>query len=159
MRYRLSRIWVAAGLVGVTGCASNTGNEQSRFVGEWEYDKVSLREHALASAIESVSAGEPESLSDQERDEVRTWVYEQHEGWNKSVRIHADKTYEFESSTGDSSPEITRGSWQWSKSGIVLSDDAGQRLATAELVGGSLVLKLVDEGEAAAEMVMNPAGN
>ena len=113
----------------------------------------------LASAIESVSSGEPDSLSDQEREEVRDWVYEQHEGWNKSVRIHADKTYEFESRTGDSSPEITRGSWQWTKRGIRLLGDGGELLATAETVGGTLVLMLDDEGERAARMVMNRSSN
>ncbi len=62
-----------------------------------------------ASAIDSVSGGEPESLSAEEFEEVRAWVYENHAGWDKSIEIKPDGTYVWTSCVGESTPEIMRG--------------------------------------------------
>jgi hypothetical protein len=152
-------ILVTAGLSLIAGCISNECCEQSRFIGEWEYDKISLREHALRSAIDSVSGGEPESLSAEELSEVQEWVLEQHKGWNKTIRINADMTYEWESKTGDSAAETSKGTWRWANDQIVFLDGAGVLIATAHFVEGALVLMPAETDEIGVGMVMNPNRN
>jgi hypothetical protein len=152
-------ILVTAGLSLIAGCISKECSELSLLVGDWKYDKISLREHALKSAIDSVSGGEPESLSAEELSDVQGWVLEQHKGWNKTISINADMTYEWVSKTGDSAAETSKGTWRWSNDQIVFLNDAGVQIATAHFVEGALVLMPGETDEVGVGMVMNPSSN
>ncbi|MCA9271542.1 MAG: hypothetical protein KDA31_00710 [Phycisphaerales bacterium] len=137
------------------GCATRTP-VGSEYVGTWQYDRVSLRERALASAIDSVSGGEPESLSAEEFEEVRAWVYENHAGWDKSIEIKPDGTYVWTSCVGESTPEIMRGTWRSERGDVTLYTDDGSKIAIAVLADGMLRLTPTDAGEIGVYMAMNP---
>ncbi|RNC82578.1 MAG: hypothetical protein ED559_12615 [Phycisphaera sp.] len=136
-----------------TGCAARAP-EPTDFIGTWQYDRVSLKDEALLSAIDSASGGEPESLSDEELAEVVAWVDENHATWDKSIIIEPDGRFKMISRVGDGRAEIIEGKWQQDATGLRLLETDGQEVAFALLSGNRLELAPSGDDTGSGVMVM-----
>ena len=130
---------ISLGAICCCGCSSKHG-AQSPFVGTWQYDRQSLRDEALHSAIESVSGGDPGSLSADEVAEVEAWVDENHAGWDKSIVIEDDGRFSLTSRVGEGSAEVIEGYWERAGAAIRLLRDDGELVAEARVSGITLNL-------------------
>lgn len=152
---------VALGMLSPTaGCATRSAEDGAEYVGTWTYDRVSLRDEALASAIESVAGDEPKRLTDAERAEIEAWVHADHDRWDKTIVIEGDGTFRAISKVGDGRAETIGGTWSVRDGEAVFLESDGERMARARIESGRLVM-LVGEretsGEVVAAMVMLPA--
>ena len=137
----------------LVGCAADT---QQGPVGFWQYDKLSLRELAAQSAVDSVSQGE--ATSPEERAAARAWALEQHEGWNKTLEIRPDGTYTATSQIGEGQPESIQGTWSFTDGVVTLTQSDGQNMGQGRIEGDRLVLEMTDDEGVTAQMVMLAAG-
>lgn len=119
-------------LLMLVGCVSSTP-EASGFVGTWQYDRQSLRDDALRSAIDSVSGGDPATLSDAERAEVEAWVNENHATWDKTIVIEPGGRFRLTSRVGGGRAEIIEGAWLRKASVLRLIETDGRLVALATL--------------------------
>jgi len=156
------RTRISAALLVLSAILASCAGRESPYVGEWRYDRQSLRPLALASAYDSVSDNGAEALSPQERAEVERWVNENHDGWDKRLFITADGSYLATSQIGSARLEEHTGTWSRDGDAIRLTESDGETMALAHLEGARLVLVLTDDEGTTARMVMlqgQPSGH
>ena len=145
-------------LLALFGCGARV-SEPAGFIGTWQYDRQSLKDEALNSAIDSVSGGEHDSLNDEQLAEVQAWVDENHATWDKSVVIESGGRFRIISQVGDGWAETIEGTWHQEANGLRLVDSDGQYVTTAKLSGSKLELVPPAGIPGSGVMVMERAGD
>ncbi len=145
-------------LLALFGCAARV-SEQAGFIGTWQYDRHSLKDEALHSAIDSVSGGDRDSLNDEQLAEVQAWVDENHATWDKSIVIESGGRFRIISQVGDGRAETIEGTWHQEANGLRLDDSDGQHVTTAKLSGTKLELVPPAGVPGSGVMVMERAGD
>lgn len=150
------RTWISAALLVLLVVLVSCAGRESPYVGEWRYDRQSLRELAHAAALESVTDSGESPITESERSELRTHVDRDHDGWDKRLFIRADGSYVATSQIGGARLEEHTGSWTREPDAIRLTESDGQTMALAHFEGARLVLVLTDGEGTTARMVMLP---